>query len=473
MNPPEQYKDMDNMPLRWGHIKLFLIASSGQALGSGLATLIGIVLPMIQMISSPHLSSVEQGFLSSMSLLGIVVGSFFLGGLSDKYGCLKLFRICPFIIFLASLLAFFFDTTYVFAISLFIMGICIGGEYSIGSDYISETMPHRWKLFMVGAAKSTSALGSIAVAGVSYIFLTHTTDPSDWRYLLLLVSLMSALMFISRIKFAQSPGWLLAKGKVDEARASVKYFLGNDVGINVDEVSQKEDTQQSGMKSILSKRNMKKIIFSSIPWACEGFGVYGIGIFLPVLLIALGVDARHEDSFQRIVSSVQLTSVINIFVLIGFIVGLLLVNKIYHVKSQALGFVFCSLGLVILLVGYKLGLPLWFSILGFLVFEFFLNAGPHLMTFIIPPQIYSVAERGAGVGLSASIGKIGAVMSVFFIPNLLAWGGIQLVLVVAIIVNLLGAGVTLFYGEEVLPREQNSQVRNHLSIFKKIKWRSF
>lgn len=77
MDQKKQLYDMNNMPLRWRHIKLFLIAASGQALGAGLATLIGIVLPMIQMVSSPHLSSIEQGILSSMSLLGIVVGSFF------------------------------------------------------------------------------------------------------------------------------------------------------------------------------------------------------------------------------------------------------------------------------------------------------------------------------------------------------------------------------------------------------------
>lgn len=472
MTTNHQNIDMNSMPLRWGHIKLFLIASSGQALGSGLATLIGIILPMIQLITLPHLSSIEQGILSSMSLLGIVVGSFFLGILSDKYGYLKLFRIYPLVIFFVSISAFFVHTPIYLGISLFMMGLCIGGEYSLGSDYISETMPNKWKLFMVGAAKSTSALGSILVAGVSYFFLTHTRDASDWRYLLLLISILSALMFLSRIKFAQSPGWLLAKGRIDEARLSIKYFLGNDVDINSEDIPQGKVVVESGIKDILKKSNIKKIIFSGIPWACEGFGVYGIGIFLPVLLIALGFDSVHQNPYDKIISSVQFTSLINVFVLIGFIVGLLLVNKIYHVKSQVLGFVFCSFGLLILLVGYVLGLPIWVSIVGFLVFELFLNAGPHLMTFIIPPQIYSVSERGAGVGLSASIGKIGAVISVFFIPNLLDWGGIQLVLIVAIIVNLIGAFVTFYFGEEVLPREKNHTIR-HQSIFRKIKWRSF
>ena len=86
-----------------------------------------------------------------------------------------------------------------------------------------------------------------------------------------------------------------------------------------------------------------------------------------------------------------------------------------------------------------------------MLFELFLNAGPHLMTFIIPPQIYSVAERGSGAGLAAAFGKLGAVMGVVFIPILLKWGGAGLVLGVTIGVQLLGALVTAVVGREVLP----------------------
>ena len=50
------------------------------------------------------------------------------------------------------------------------------------------------------------------------------------------------------------------------------------------------------------------------------------------------------------------------------------------------------------------------------------------MTFIIPPQIYSVAERGAGAGLAAAFGKLGAVAGVLSVPVLLERGGALLVL---------------------------------------------
>lgn len=448
--------EMDTMPLTWRHFKVFVISSLGQALGSGLATLIGIILPMIQIIAHPELSSLEQGLLSCMSLLGIVFGSSIFGSLSDQHGYLKLFRLCPALILVASLFAYYTDNAIGLGIGLFIMGLGIGGEYSIGSDYISEIMPKKWSLLMVGASKSTAALGSILVAVLSYYFLIKWNNAHDWNKLLLIITALAFLMLLLRLRFAQSPGWLIAHGKVAEAEQSVKFFLGDHVTIGeIKNKPTKEDIPAVTIKEFIKQGNTRKIIFSGIPWACEGLGVYGIGIFLPILVMSLGLESSSSNAIEQIVNSIELTTYINVFILIGFIIGLCILNKTYHVKTQTWGFIFAAAGLLILLAGYLLKLPAWVSILGFLIFEICLNAGPHLLTFIIPQQIYPIEDRGTGVGLAASVGKIGGVIGVFFIPMLLSWGGPSLVLIVSTIVMLIGALVTYVYGREVLPRDNS------------------
>lgn len=79
---------MDTMPLRWGHFRVLLVASMGQIIGAGLATLVGIILPMIQMLRHLELTSFQLGLVTCTSLIGITVGSLFFGRLSDKYGYL-------------------------------------------------------------------------------------------------------------------------------------------------------------------------------------------------------------------------------------------------------------------------------------------------------------------------------------------------------------------------------------------------
>ena len=110
-----------------------------------------------------------------------------------------------------------------------------------------------------------------------------------------------------------------------------------------------------------------------------------------------------------------------------------------------------ALSLGLLLAAYLLHWPVWVSIVAFLFFELFLNAGPHLITFIIPAQIYTVDERGAGTGIASMLGKVGAILGVFFMPLLLKWGGITLVLIVCISVMVLGALISAVFGRIVLP----------------------
>lgn len=455
--------NMDTMPLRWGHFRVLIVASLGQVNGAGLATLVGIILPMIQLFRHPELSSFQQGAIAATSLVGIMVGSVVIGELSDRRGYLFFFRLCPALILAAALFAFFIPTLPALVAGLFLMGLGIGGGYSLDSDYISEIMPRRWRLLMVGVAKASSALGNILVAGICFFLLRAWEDPHRWNRLLLIVAAMAGIMLLCRIRFEQSPGWLIAHERIPEAEQAVRYFLGKDVAIGeIRNRPKKREMQKVSWSDLFRRGNAKKVVFSGVPWACEGLGVYGIGVFLPVLVMALGLESASETAFHRITDSVRLTTYINIFILPGFILGLLLVNRWYHVRTQTWGFVLCAAGMGLLLAAYALHWPIWIAVAGFMLFELFLNAGPHLMTFIIPPQIYSVAERGSGAGLAAAFGKLGAVLGVLFIPMLLQWGGAELVLGVTIAVQLLGAWVTAAVGREVLPdrgRAQRPEIR--------------
>ncbi|MDE6140213.1 MAG: MFS transporter [Alistipes sp.] len=447
--------NMETMPLRRGHFRVLVAASLGQVTGAALSTLIGVMLPMIQLFRHPELTSFQQGGIACMSLIGIMIGSILVGRWSDKHGYLIYFRLCPLIIFAASIMVLMIDSIAVLTAGLLIMGLGIGGEYSLDSNYISEIMPHKWRQLMVGVAKAASSIGNIAAAGTALLLLHEWNDPHMWNRMVCIVSALSLIMFLCSLRFRQSPGWSIVHGRIAEAEDAVHHFLGDDVQIDLDRQSGRIDkADELSWRDMFRGDNLRKVIFGGLPWACEGLGVYGIGVFLPALIMALGLAPHAEEGYGHIIDSVELTTYINIAILPGFILGLCLVNRWYHVRTQTLGFILCALGLAILLTAYELHWPRWIAIGGFMIFELFLNAGPHLMTFIIPSQIYSVAERGSGTGISAACGKAGAVIGVFFMPLLLKWGGVELVMGVTIAVQLIGAAVTYGIGRKVLPPEQ-------------------
>lgn len=200
-----------DMPLRWGHFRVLIVASLGQAIGQGLATLVGIIIPMMQLMMHPELSAGMQGTLGCTSLIGLMIGAIVFGKLSDRYGYLLFFRLCPLLMIAASLVAYFYHPIPVLLICLFVMGFAVGGEYSLDSDYISELMPDRWKLFMVGTAKASASLGGAVVATVCFFLIKAWDKASPWPNLLFIITAIAGLMLLLRIRFAQSPGWLMSK----------------------------------------------------------------------------------------------------------------------------------------------------------------------------------------------------------------------------------------------------------------------
>lgn len=450
--PDGKSLNMDDMPLRLGHFRVLVVASLGQVTGAALSTLIGVVIPLMQILLHTTLPPLKQALLASMSLMGIMVGSILIGRWSDRRGYLRYMRLSPALILLGAIIAISSTNSTVMMIALFIMGFGIGGGYSLDSDYVSEIMPRRWRLFMVGVVKASSAVGNVVMAFVCYYILGHWTTADHWNGMFLLVALMAVVMLLSAIRFEQSPGWLLSQGRREEAEHAARYFLGQDVELG--EVA--ATTEEVSVWSLFRGESLRRTILCGLPWACEGYAVYGVGVFLPVLIMSLGLGRGEAGTIAHATSSVHLAAYVNLFVAAGFAAGLMAIRRSFNLRQQSVGFVVAALGLVLLMVGYALHLPRWTMIAGLALFELFINAGPHLMTFILPSQVYPIAERGAGAGVAAAAGKAGAVAGVFTIPLLLGWGGVEMVMAVTLALQLLGAAVTATLGRELLHSKPNA-----------------
>jgi PHS family inorganic phosphate transporter-like MFS transporter len=78
---------------------------------------------------------------------------------------------------------------------------------------------------------------------------------------------------------------------------------------------------------------------------------------------------------------------------------------------------------------------------------FFTEFGPNMTTFVMPSELYPVAMRATGHGISAGIGKLGAFIGVFLFPVLQSSLGLRGTLLLTAGVSVLGMALTFVLPE--------------------------
>ena len=115
--------------------------------------------------------------------------------------------------------------------------------------------------------------------------------------------------------------------------------------------------------------------------------------------------------------------------------------------SMTIGFIGCAAGL--LLASFSLDYTgatrslLLFG--GFMLFNFMTNFGPNAQTYLLAGELFPTRIRGKGAGFAAAFAKMGAVLTAFLFPILLADIGTKALLFGLVAASLLGALVTYLF----------------------------
>jgi MFS transporter, putative metabolite transport protein len=203
---------------------------------------------------------------------------------------------------------------------------------------------------------------------------------------------------------------------------------------------------------LFNHRNRRATIFASVPWFIQDLGTYGIGIFTPTILAAaFGGGADHIRSLSDLISDVILaakgSALINVLLIVGIVFAVVLADRTGRIRLQVFGFIGCAVGLLIASFSMDFTgitqIALIFA--GFMLFSFMTNIGPNAQTYLLAGEVFPTQVRGMGAGFAAALAKIGAVLTAFLFPILLAAIGTRALLYGLVVTSLLGAAVTWLY----------------------------
>jgi MFS family permease len=451
---------LDDAPFTRTHRRVWLLSSMGIMLDGFDFFIMGVAIPLIR--QEWGLGAWEVGLVSSAAIVGAIVGASTLGALTDRIGRKLAFKIDLglFVAFaLASALAPSFWWLVLFR---FLLGVGIGADYPISSSYVSEIAPARVRSRLLVATFSFQAVGQLlgVVVGLAILHLDPTF--TAWRWMLAFGVVPALVIVWMRRTVPESPKWLAASGQLDEAADVLSVFCARRVTVAdltaedrlvVEEqlavvVAPPPPEPRARWRDLFSRRWRRATVLTSVPWFLMDIATYGVGVFTPTIIAAVAIGSASADS-QYIADDITSTrgaAFVDLFLVVGFAVALLLITRVGKLRLQVSGFVVMALGLFVL--AYASSLPpegtgtLALVLVGFAVFNLFMNAGPNATTYVMPAEVFATRIRAAGSGFAAAAGKTGAAVGTLLFPAMQDGFGLPATLVVVGAGCLVAAGVT-------------------------------
>ncbi len=410
---------------------------------------IGVAMPFIQ--RDFGLSAGWVGAIATAALVGALVGSLTLGPITDKVGRQRMLVIDIGLFIVASAATALAWNAWSLLIFRFLVGVGIGADYPISVAYITENMPARLRGRMVIGAFSFQSVGALlgALAGWIIIWGFQQTAPDlatgyAWRWMLGVGIALSVLVGGLRLLFLlESPSYYLAKGEYAAASEAASQLLEKSVVLKPDSPSG-VDKQAAASTSLsygdlFSSAYIRQTALASIPWFLQDIATYGIGIFTPTIIATLAFS-QESSLLMREMASARGAAMVNVFLVVGFLIAVLLVDRVGRIPLQIVGFIGMAVGLCLLSFSGSTQIGLLFT--GFIVFNLMMNLGPNSTTFLLSGEVFPPAIRASGAGLAGAIAKLGAVLGALGLPVLQESVGVAGLLRSLALICILAAAIT-------------------------------
>jgi putative MFS transporter len=425
---------LDDVPVTRFHRRLVAIAMGGPFCDGYLLGIIAVALT--QITPQLHLDSVWNGLVASSALVGVFIGALVFGAITDRIGRRLMYLLNLAVFAAASIPQFFIhDAWQLFALRL-IIGIAVGADYPIASALTAELVPRTLR----GPALSGLTLSWWVGYGVSYWIALALRQIGDdgWRWMLLSGAAPALVCLLMRAGVPESPRWLAARGRLDEATTIVHRYLGP--GVSVDDlVSEAALPRRNGsglgnIAELFRRGYARPLVFCSLFFLCQVATGYAIRTFQPQILKSMGVHNATVSS-----------AVMMLIPIIGVTVGLLAVNRIGR-RPLLIG-TFAAIFVALLCLAI---LPLHVAapVIAFFVLFHFSEAAGSALQFVYPSELFPTDLRATGVGFASAMSRIGSASGTFLLPMLITGLGNSATLLIGAAVTLVGLGVSIALAPE-------------------------
>ena len=205
------------------------------------------------------------GFTVASALIGTILGSIGAGRPADIFGRRAALAALGVIYVVSSLGCAFSWDWWSFLAFRFLGGLAVGGASVVSPLYIAEISPAYYRGRMVAITQFNVVLGILLAYLSNYLIGGMHLGENEWRWMFGVMAAPSLMFFLLIFLTPQSPRWLVAQGRLDEAR-TVLQRCGSDTGSvegEIREIQQSMDLTHHSLKEpFYCRRYLKPIMLA-------------------------------------------------------------------------------------------------------------------------------------------------------------------------------------------------------------------
>ena len=236
-----------------------------------------------------ELSEAELGWTVSSLLFGCIAGVFIAGKAGDHYGRKKVLMLAAFLFFLSAIGSSSAHSLYFFLASRVLGGVAVGVASILSPMYIAELAPAKYRGTLVSMNQLAIVVGILVAFFSNYLLIG--TGQNNWRWMLLVMAAPALLLFFSLFLVPESPRWLVARTRNEEALKVLIKTSGKEfASAELKEIEQTLKNQKESTFRELLAPKVKPLLFIGIILAVfqQITGINTIMYYAPKIFANIG-----------------------------------------------------------------------------------------------------------------------------------------------------------------------------------------
>lgn len=362
------------------------------------------------------------GTVAALLTFGCLVGALFTGNFTEKYGRKNVMIFTAVMYIISAFGCAMSESATILTILRVMSGLAVGATSVVAPMYISEIAPAHNRGRLVSFNQFAITIGIVLAYVFDYLLMGLGDD--SWRYMLAVPGIFGILFLIFLIvKFPESPRWLLAHGRKDEAIKVLNSIGGKSL------VEQELPEMESVLKAEQKKEKMsfgelfkgktgKIVLIGTLIAALQQItGINAVIMFAPDIFQAAG--SMKSDSMMQ----AMIVGLVNFLMTI---VALWLVDK----KGRKTLLLWGAVGMIVSLayLSFEFAKPVQNGagvLIALLVYISFFAASFAPVMWVIISEIYPNRIKGLAMSFSTAVSWLCTFLTVYFAPIIHGALGLQ------------------------------------------------